>query len=174
MANLRQDGQTCAHGVDGPSNKCRGHLIDLSQHYLLTFVAPRSTQNLVLATCDALVVSDRRRRRRHHNHPQPHSPPIYPFFVSPQPLYLCPEPASPPVIRIPRLGSSALSPRRKFCIMCLAAPAYMIPVLVLVYQPMPGLAYAAPQPAKSRRALSQPVQSQPIQSHRTTNAPRSA
>ena len=104
------------------------------------------------------MVSDRHRRRR-HNHPQPHSPPIHPFFSSPQPLYLYSGPASPPVIFISQLGSSKLSPRSKNCIMCLAVPIYMIPVLALVCQPMPGLAYAAPQPSKSQPALSRPVRS---------------
>ena len=111
-------------------------------------------------------------RRRHHNHSQPHSPPIYPFFASPHPLYLYSRPASPPVIHIPQLGSSALSPRSKNGIICLAAPVYMIPVLALVYQPMPGLAYAAP-PINSQPAPSQPAQSQPTQSQPATNPPTS-
>ncbi|KAF9786334.1 hypothetical protein BJ322DRAFT_1059118 [Thelephora terrestris] len=119
-----------------------------------------------------------RHRRRHRDNSRPHSPPIYPVLASPQPLYLYPGPASPPMMSIPQpqlaIGSSASSPRSRRGITSPAVPVYMIPVPAPVYQPMSGLTYAAPQPPQSQPAHSQPAQSQPAQSQPATNPPTSA
>ncbi|KAF9645506.1 hypothetical protein BDM02DRAFT_3120114 [Thelephora ganbajun] len=100
-----------------------------------------------------------RHRRRHRDHSRPHSPPIYPVLASPQPLYLYPGPASPPVIPIPQpaFGSSASSPRSRRGITSPAVPVYMIPIPPPVYQPMSGFPYATPQQTQSQPATNPPT-----------------
>ena len=119
-----------------------------------------------------------RHRRRHRDHSRPHSPPIYPMIASPQPLYLYPGPASPPMMPIPQpqpvIASSASSPRSRRGITSPAVPVYMIPMPAPVYQPMSGLAYASPHHVPSQPAQPQPAQSQPAQSQPATNPPTSA
>ena len=122
-----------------------------------------------------------RNRRRHRDHSRPHSPPIYPVLASPQPLYLYPGHASPPVMPIPQpaLGSSPSSPRSRRGVTSPAMPIFMISVPPPVYQPMTGFPYATPQltqsqPAQSQPAQSQSVQSQPVQSQPVQPQPQPA
>ena len=70
VADLRQDGRTCAHGVDDLSNKRCGHLIGLCQHYLLTSVNPEPTPRHLRRT--HCFRQPHHRRRRHHNHSRPY------------------------------------------------------------------------------------------------------
>ena len=100
-----------------------------------------------------------RHRRRHRDHSRPHSPPIYPVLASPQPLYLYPGPATPPIMPIPQpvLASSASSPRSRRGITSPAVPVYMIPVPPPVYQPMSGFPYASPPPAQPQPVANPPA-----------------
>ena len=118
-----------------------------------------------------------RQRRRHRDHSRPHTPPIYPVLASPQPLYLYPGPASPPIMSMPQpqpaVGSSASSPRSRRGIASPAVPVYVIPMPPPVYQPMSGFPYPAPQPTQSPLAQSQPAPSQPAQSRPASDPPKS-
>jgi len=100
-----------------------------------------------------------RHRRRHRDHSRPHSPPIYPILASPQPLYLYPGPATPPVMPVaqPSLGSLSPSSRSRRGITSSAVPVYMIPVPPPVYQPMSGFPYATPQPTQSQPVTNPPT-----------------
>lgn len=102
-----------------------------------------------------------RHRRRHRDHSRPHSPPIYPILASPQPLYLYPGPATPPVMPVPHsvLGSPSPSSKSRRGITSPAMPVYMIPVPPPVYQPMSGFPYATPQPTQSQPATIPPASS---------------
>lgn len=100
-----------------------------------------------------------RHRRRYRDHSRPHSPPVYPVLASPQPLYLYPGPATPPVMPIPQqpIGSSASSPRSRRGLTSPAVPVYMISVPPPVYQPMSGFPYATPQQTQSQPATNPPT-----------------
>ena len=100
-----------------------------------------------------------RHRRRHRDHSRPHSPPIYPVLASPQPLYLYPGPATPPIMPVPQpsLGSLSPSSRSRRGVTSSAVPVYMIPVPPPVYQPMSGFPYATPQPTQSQPVTNPPT-----------------
>ena len=100
-----------------------------------------------------------RHRRRHRDHSRPHSPPVYPVLASPQPLYLYPGPATPPIMPIPQpaLGSPSPSSRSRKGITSPGVPVYMIPVPPPVYQPMSGFPYASPQPTQSQPITNPPA-----------------
>jgi len=111
-----------------------------------------------------------RHRRRHRDHSRPHSPPMYPIIASPQPLYLYPGPATPPVMPMPHpaFGSpSQSSLRSRRGIGSPAVPVYMIPMPPPVYQPMTGFPYPSSQ---IQAQPTQPIQPQP---QPATNPPTS-
>ena len=83
------------------------------------------------------------------------SPPIYPVLASPQPLYLYPGPATPPVMPLSHPASpSPSSPRSRRGITSPAVPVYMIPVPPPDYQPM---TYTSPPTTQPRPATNPPT-----------------